>query len=583
MTGVFGARPLTAQTTTPTQEAPAPPGGGRAPHVTTAAPGGVPKPGSKAADAAPVNSGFPRFRPASFHRRLVPGRRFRRSKSRWTDGSTGTRVGAEAGDATPGPASAGITDGRSGATGGNPARAPRAQPHCAARTARRHRRGRRAEGAGRHRSRPGQRERGRGTSEGGRNRTRAGQRQRGQGRHPRGPRAQPHCAARPPPHCRGRRAAGTGRHRSRPGQRERGRGSPKAVETATRAGQRQRGQGRHPRGPRIESRHAALRRALADLPKGRTAPNPPGGRDRVRGSRRARRNPHSCRPAWPKGGRPRRSRGRSNRPPARRCRVGRSPWGSRPRTTGRGGRCPEGERRNAVSARLGDGAGGRGRRPLAPRDGRALSEGPRDPFPRRRVASGLPFSLDLLAALRSRRRRAPPAPSALHRPADAPDVPTQIVRAAHLQWRDGVGEARLRLNPEHLGEVTISLRVEQGAVFATIRAESPAALHSIQARQQELAGGSRGPGAAPGPLRGERRPRRAPGTVASTARRDTPGPPIARERHRDAEVRSPRLTTAPRRPARPEAGRRCRPDVTLVRSAVPRLRNRPRPSSFCRR
>ena len=44
----------------------------------------------------------------------------------------------------------------------------------------------------------------------------------------------------------------------------------------------------------------------------------------------------------------------------------------------------------------------------------------------------------------------------------------------------------MRLNPEHLGEVTISIRVEQGGVFASIRAESPAALQAIQSRQQEL-------------------------------------------------------------------------------------------------
>jgi flagellar hook-length control protein FliK len=72
---------------------------------------------------------------------------------------------------------------------------------------------------------------------------------------------------------------------------------------------------------------------------------------------------------------------------------------------------------------------------------------------------------------------------------EVPDLPQQLVRAAHLQWRDGVGEARLRLNPEHLGEVTISLRVEQGAVLASVKAESASTLQLIQLRQQELQSG----------------------------------------------------------------------------------------------
>lgn len=69
---------------------------------------------------------------------------------------------------------------------------------------------------------------------------------------------------------------------------------------------------------------------------------------------------------------------------------------------------------------------------------------------------------------------------------DAPDVPSQVVKAIALQWRQGVGEARIQLRPEHLGELSLSLRVEQGAVVATVRAESPAALEMIRARQADL-------------------------------------------------------------------------------------------------
>jgi hypothetical protein len=67
-----------------------------------------------------------------------------------------------------------------------------------------------------------------------------------------------------------------------------------------------------------------------------------------------------------------------------------------------------------------------------------------------------------------------------------PDVLPQIVKAVRLQWRQGVGEARLRLEPEHLGEINVALRVQDGVVTAVVRAEQPAVQAWIEARQQEL-------------------------------------------------------------------------------------------------
>ena len=66
------------------------------------------------------------------------------------------------------------------------------------------------------------------------------------------------------------------------------------------------------------------------------------------------------------------------------------------------------------------------------------------------------------------------------------EVPTQIVRAMQLQWRDGVGEAKLKLNPESLGEVTITLKVTQGSVTATVKAENPVTMEWIRSHQHEL-------------------------------------------------------------------------------------------------
>jgi flagellar hook-length control protein FliK len=55
----------------------------------------------------------------------------------------------------------------------------------------------------------------------------------------------------------------------------------------------------------------------------------------------------------------------------------------------------------------------------------------------------------------------------------------------------GVHEARLNLEPEHLGPVALTVRVEQGSVSAHFRAETPAAQRWIETHQQELRAGLR--------------------------------------------------------------------------------------------
>jgi len=54
------------------------------------------------------------------------------------------------------------------------------------------------------------------------------------------------------------------------------------------------------------------------------------------------------------------------------------------------------------------------------------------------------------------------------------ELPSQLIDAIRLQARSGVQEARIRLRPEVLGEVSIAISVAGGAVNATIEAESPA-------------------------------------------------------------------------------------------------------------
>jgi flagellar hook-length control protein FliK len=61
-----------------------------------------------------------------------------------------------------------------------------------------------------------------------------------------------------------------------------------------------------------------------------------------------------------------------------------------------------------------------------------------------------------------------------------------IVRTLTLQRREGGGEAHLRLQPDHLGELSVTLRVDGARVTAILRADSPVVRAWVQAHQQEL-------------------------------------------------------------------------------------------------
>jgi flagellar hook-length control protein FliK len=68
---------------------------------------------------------------------------------------------------------------------------------------------------------------------------------------------------------------------------------------------------------------------------------------------------------------------------------------------------------------------------------------------------------------------------------DAHNVQT-LVRSLKMQFHEGGGEARLRLDPEHLGPVTLTVKVEQGRVSAHVQTETADAGRWIESRQQEL-------------------------------------------------------------------------------------------------
>jgi flagellar hook-length control protein FliK len=85
-------------------------------------------------------------------------------------------------------------------------------------------------------------------------------------------------------------------------------------------------------------------------------------------------------------------------------------------------------------------------------------------------------------------------PEALAAPAVSPaaamaSVDEQVIRGIQLQMRDGGGEARIHLRPEHLGDVVVEMRVERDGVVATLRADTPAVRGWLASHQDDLRAG----------------------------------------------------------------------------------------------
>jgi flagellar hook-length control protein FliK len=66
------------------------------------------------------------------------------------------------------------------------------------------------------------------------------------------------------------------------------------------------------------------------------------------------------------------------------------------------------------------------------------------------------------------------------------DVVAQLVQSLRVQFRDGIGEAVVRLKPEHLGSVQVSLKIENGAIRATVHADVAAVRQWLESQQDTL-------------------------------------------------------------------------------------------------
>ncbi len=67
-----------------------------------------------------------------------------------------------------------------------------------------------------------------------------------------------------------------------------------------------------------------------------------------------------------------------------------------------------------------------------------------------------------------------------------PDNVGRLVQAMRVMARPGAWEANVRLNPEHLGEVTIAVRVERNTVSAVVNAESAGVCEWLEGQEQTM-------------------------------------------------------------------------------------------------
>ena len=84
---------------------------------------------------------------------------------------------------------------------------------------------------------------------------------------------------------------------------------------------------------------------------------------------------------------------------------------------------------------------------------------------------------------------APAAPVAP--PAETPEAENlgRLVQAMRVNARQGGWEATVRLKPEHLGDVTIALRMERNVVTAVVNAEAAGVRQWLESQEQAVRSG----------------------------------------------------------------------------------------------
>jgi hypothetical protein len=122
-------------------------------------------------------------------------------------------------------------------------------------------------------------------------------------------------------------------------------------------------------------------------------------------------------------------------------------------------------------------------------------------------------------------------------PADGAELVPQIVQAVKLQWNGDIGEAHLRLRPDYLGELTVSIHVDGGVVTATLASDLPTVREWLQRHESLLRQGLADQGLQLDRLvvAGE-----APGRERETSDRPPPEPNAESDQPSSGEKQSPR-------------------------------------------
>lgn len=96
---------------------------------------------------------------------------------------------------------------------------------------------------------------------------------------------------------------------------------------------------------------------------------------------------------------------------------------------------------------------------------------------------GAPTGLEVQAAFSQARALSPAIRVEAPAISNEAGVARAIVQGMRLQWRAGVGEAVVQLDPKYLGVVSIALKVDNGVVTATLRADDPGVRSWMEANE----------------------------------------------------------------------------------------------------
>jgi flagellar hook-length control protein FliK len=100
-----------------------------------------------------------------------------------------------------------------------------------------------------------------------------------------------------------------------------------------------------------------------------------------------------------------------------------------------------------------------------------------------------PGQMTFAAAIERAMPSVPTLPAAPATPEQLAAVVPQVVKSMQMQVKAGGGDMTLTLTPEHLGTVTIELRVDQQKVSASLGADTAAVRGWIAAHEQDLKAG----------------------------------------------------------------------------------------------